>query len=168
MCTVNSRFNICLLWLVLSACAQGQYGVKKSYAYWQAVYPGMNRVTPPGEAKRSLMDTVLLVYLETTKGLTPVWNAARIGGSTYIATVIPISADSIFVGKTKPNRQPVVIKAGKGNSLWRVELNRQPAQKMPMEVNYNKDKIILMDTIKQDAKNLSIDSVTEIMPQLRP
>ena len=144
------------------------YGVKHSYAYWQAVYPGNIPVRVPGIAKASFIDTTTFVYLETTNKAVPVWDTAWRNGVAYSVSTVLISGDSVSVGDSKTTLQPVFIKAKQGNRLWLVNLGGKITTTMRFNVQPNITAIILGGSYRNKRITVAILDAVELQPQRRP
>lgn len=107
----------------LSACGQVTYGIKKGYAFYKKSHPGTVMADDNGQVISPGVDTVHVLYLETTGRQMPVVDAATVNGNKFSAAVYPVTTLPVEVGRKKAGEELITLKQGKGNSLWKIELS---------------------------------------------
>jgi len=160
-------FFLLLVLISGGGCTTAYHGVLKSYAYWQAIYPGNLPGHLPGMSKTNSIDTSLMVYIETTREATPVWDTARRNGAAYLVSTELVPGDSVSVGAAKATAQPVFIKTKMGNRLWLVKLKDKISGNTPLGGQKNTE-IILAGTYHQKRITATITYAIELQPQRRP
>jgi hypothetical protein len=108
----------------LPACAQTKSGVQNSYAYFRIFIPGNIPVDESGNALRGT-DTIRMIYIETKGTAQLNVQTVQYGNKVYSAAVFEEQNSQVTVGKDFRTNIDKVIRRGKGNRLWRVELSSE-------------------------------------------
>jgi hypothetical protein len=166
---MKNIFTIISFFIVATTVAQGKYGVVKTYGFYKENFPGMIMRDLDGNEKRPPADTSFFAVMEL-KGLTqPTWTRAWVNGKTYeVLQSRPNGSQK--VGKKNDTDQAVFVKAAKGNSLLRVDLEKTTHKSLPTAYrNKNmKDQIILEGLYRQQKIYVVVNRAMHLMPDERP
>jgi hypothetical protein len=113
-------FSFLFAFSLLGACGQSNKDVIKACGYFMIPTPGTIAVDDNGRPLNPFRDTVFTLYVET-KSNSIKWERAWKGGRSF--NVIPLKiGQGEIVGKSKTGEKKVEASAGKGNTLWKLEL----------------------------------------------
>lgn len=118
-----------LYWMVLTglalfalpACAQTKNGIVKTNSYYMIRTPGTIPVDDNGQEIPVQRDTTFSVYAETVSR-DFVWERAWRNGREFTISAAPVQGGEVEVGVTLSGDRKVVLKPGRENTLWRLEL----------------------------------------------
>lgn len=125
--------NSVMLWVAVLAvmlpflsCAQSRPVIKKIYAFYIERQPGNIAVDPKtGEPFSSGIDTVTIVYIETTTKFIS-WDTAWQKGKCYLVNAVVIPDTAFEAGIRKWDNKKIIITKKAGNFLW--QLRFQPVK----------------------------------------
>ncbi|MBK7374354.1 MAG: hypothetical protein IPJ02_01915 [Chitinophagaceae bacterium] len=116
---------------IFSSCAQVTCKFSKAYAYFTVSMPGTQMVDEKGNPVPPVPVIERFIYIETTGPAIPKVVFVRYDTLLMKATVARIEGNTSSPGNNPENYKPVILKAKKGNHLWRIDL--QPAEESPMK-----------------------------------
>lgn len=122
---VKGNFFQLLLLLLLPvywACAQSKPVIRKTYGYYSERLPGNIPVDQQGNPLPGFGPDTIYTFFADSKAAGIIWDTAWIGEKAYTIVAEKIRLNSIEAGIEKSNGQPIVIKAGNGGILWRLDL----------------------------------------------
>lgn len=119
---MKGSFSIILFCVfALVSCAQTKSVIKQSHAFYVVRLPGIIAVDENGNPRTTNIDTLNIIYVETTtKNL--VWGEAERGGAKYAVQATLVTANQFMAGINKTTQEPVVLKTADSNQLWRLLL----------------------------------------------
>ncbi len=111
------------------ACSQSKKMVSETYGFYSERQPGNIPVDPSGNPLPEFgVDTLFTVYV-TSSGQELKWDSAWSGNKVYTIVATRLEEPVIEAGKEKEDNQPLIIRAGKGLVIWRLDF--VPADPMP-------------------------------------
>lgn len=121
-------FILAALTSYLSGCAQSKL-IGRSHAFYVQRQPGTVRVDPStGEEVPRKTDTLVTVYVETTKN-DITWDTAWRNGRAYMIRAILVGQTQAEAGTSKDSSRKIVITPSANNFLWQLQLFPMPGDR---------------------------------------
>ncbi|MEO6978088.1 MAG: hypothetical protein ABI113_06890 [Mucilaginibacter sp.] len=125
-----------LMLLVASSCLVLKYQAQKVWLFSKTEYSGNAPVDKDGKTLKGYTET-LLCFIEISKNKpSPAWQTAWHKGVKYSVNVLPVSQDSVILGRAKNSKINVVIKPGPDAKIIQLELTEQGNFKAPMAAGF--------------------------------
>lgn len=152
-----------LLFLLLPlgwACAQTKPVARKTYGYYSERLPGNIPVDSNGNPLPGFgPDTTYTLYVETATGDLN-WDSAWIGERAFGIAAQRLEDRVIEAGIEKNRKQPVVIRAGGGMVLWRLDLI--PSDPVPGIPGISPKQIVIKGRDGKKQFEIQVDSLLEL------
>ncbi|MBI3138629.1 MAG: hypothetical protein HYZ15_08605 [Sphingobacteriales bacterium] len=152
-----------LLFLLLPvgwACSQTKQVFRKSYGYYSERLPGNIPVDPNGNPLPGFgPDTLYTLYMETAAGELN-WDSAWVGEKTFTIIAQLLQDPVAKAGIEKSGNQPVIIRAGKGAVLWRLDL--VPVEPVPGKAVIPGGKLMIKGRKGKKKFEVHISSLVEL------
>lgn len=126
-------FTIVVLSCISYASAQVRCTINKASAYFTVSVPGVQMVDDNGNPVPPVPQVERFIYLESKGAGKPVVESVSYNAVALKATTSKIMSSTVSVGKKQDTQQPIIFKAKKGNSIWRIDI--QPTDDKPQDVN---------------------------------
>jgi len=146
-CKITLTLSILILCISASmvSCSQSKNLVKKSYSFFTERLPGALRVDENGNPEPIKIDTIRIVYVETSVKLIS-WDSAWIDGRVFkigsqIMVTSPYEVGSPVFGDMK-----IILNASDSNYLWQLYLDAVPNQ--IIKASDKKEEILIQGTYK--------------------
>ncbi len=149
-----------LLAVQFTACVQTHSLVRRADAFYTIRLPGNIAVDENGNRLPARIDTITVIYLETTtKHIS--WDTAWTVGKTYRIIAEPIVQTPFEAGISKQGRQKIILRPIKRNYLWQLQLllfEQNSASPQPIR----KDQIIFRGRYKGKTIIKKTDELVEL------
>lgn len=132
--------------LVLNMHAQRSSSVLRGYAFYQIHMPGFNKMDESGNSI-SAIDTSYFIYLITKGKVEPKIKEVVFNQFIYQASVFKIDDKEVNIGKLKGTNKTIIIKAERGQSLWRIELQKERNNPSFLPKEYNKFQVVFQKNL---------------------
>ena len=132
--------------LVLNTHAQRSSSVLRGYAFHQIHMPGFNKMDESGNSL-SAIDTSYFIYLITKGKVEPKIEEVVFNQFIYQASVFKIDGKEVNIGKLKAANKTIILKAERGQSLWRIELQKEKNNTSIRPKEYNKFQIVFQKNL---------------------
>lgn len=126
-------FTAALMICMASSFAQVRCNIYKAQAYFTVSIPGVQMVDENGNPVPPIPQVDRFIYLESKGVSKPIIESVTYNGIFLKATAGKITGNTVSVGKKQDTQQPIILRAKKGNSIWRVDL--QPVEDKPQDTN---------------------------------
>jgi hypothetical protein len=145
--------------LLMSACAQNKTSIKSVAAYFTVSIPGMQRVDENGNKINPQPFFTRFLYVETKGKAKPFFDTISYNGSLYSSSVA-VDSSTVKVGVNVKDGTPIMMKAVKGNAIWRIDL--QPLNDKQKIVAANANVIIIKGKVDKTAFKINLKNEIEL------
>jgi len=114
--------GLLILTVVYTCCNAQLYRVEKAQAFFTVSIPGTQRVDDNGNRINPEPITARFIYLECKYSGKPKIDSVWYNGLLFTASVADSEEKTATIGIKKDNGKPVMLKAKKGNHVWRIDL----------------------------------------------
>ncbi len=132
--------------LLTTAYAQNKSNIKSIAAYFTVSIPGMQRVDENGNKINPIPFINRFLYVEVKGKAKPIFDTIYYNSSLYTYSII-VESNTNNIGINKKYGMPIIIKATKGNTIWRIDL--QPLNDKQKTVQANASSIIVKGKIEK-------------------
>lgn len=124
-------FTIVLLACIFGIQAQFKCNLNKAYAWFTVSIPGAQMVDDNGNRVPPVPQVSRFIYLEWRGMKKPVIETVYYNNMAFTATGEKANSNTVSVGKDLYSEKNIVIRAKKGYTLWKLEL--QPVVDKPQD-----------------------------------
>jgi hypothetical protein len=158
------RFYTIILFSILfsNSDAQRTYPVLSSYAFYQINMPGFNKMDESGNSL-STIDTTFFIYLLIKGNVEPKIDKVVFNQFVYLASVFKIDDKSIDVGKLKTTNKLIRFNVERGQTLWKIELQKQNSNSIIRTKEYNKFRVVFQKNLHW--RSFEIQAGLELQPE---
>jgi hypothetical protein len=143
----------------MNACAQKTSSIKIVSAYFTVSIPGMQRVDDNGNRINPKPIVARFLYVETKGKAKPFFDTISYNGSLFINSVTEDSS-TVNIGINKKDGTPIMMKAQKGNAIWRIDL--QPLNDKQKSIAANAKMILLKGKIDKTRFKFTLTNEIEL------
>lgn len=153
-------FIFIFLFILFESCAQLK-PANAGYVFTQPSFKGNIPVDEEGNPVHSGIDTFYFAVIELNNDIVLTVDSIRYKGKYLTASAFKIEEKQWIAGTRKDNADCVVMEAGEGNSLWRIEftpdIKNNKINKQPLVIKgKNKGKAFTIE-LKQEIELLPVE-----------
>jgi hypothetical protein len=152
-------FQVLFYFLMINSFGQNKTSIKSVAAYFTVSIPGMQRVDENGNKINPQPFFTRFLYVETKGKAKPFFDTISYNGSLYNSSVA-IDSSTVKVGVNVKDGTPIMMKALKGNAIWRIDL--QPLNDKQKAVAANANVIIIKGRVDKIAFKINLKSEIEL------
>ena len=145
---------------IAGAFAQNSCNIKKAYAFYTVSVPGMIMKDDNGNDVRPAPSVERIIYIECSGTKTPVFEAISYNNIMLKTIVTKTETASITVGKRPNTEKDYTLKAGKGNTIWKIVVQQADGNTAVAEGCKN---IIIKSRSGTKVCRFNINKETELM-----
>lgn len=108
----------------LSSDAQAKCNISKAYAYFTMTIPGAQMVDENGNPVPPVPNVDRVIYLDWKGAGGPVVQSVSYNNISMTATITRIEGSTTLVGKKQVDQKDILVKVKKGNTIWKLQLQR--------------------------------------------
>ncbi len=153
-----------ILSVIAALSCSAQHKIQKAQAFFTVSIPGVqladeqgNRINPAPVMER-------FIYLECNYNGKPAIDTVLYNGIFFTCTVAETGENTATIGVKKVNGKPVILKAKKGNHVWRIDLLQADGKTLPHELL---KKIVLKGKLDKTIFSYVIVTETELVAPQR-
>jgi len=149
-----------LILTVLYTCCNAQlYRVEKVRAFFTVSIPGTQRTDENGNRVNPEPMIARFIYLECKYSGKPKIDSVWYNGVLFTASVADKEEKTATIGTKKDNGKPVMLRAKKGNHIWRIDLVQPGGKTLQHE---SVKKILIKGKLDKTKFSYTIASETEL------
>jgi hypothetical protein len=130
---MKKTLGVLILTVLYTCCSAQLYRLEKVLAFFTVSAPGTQLVDDNGNKVNPVLIIDRFIYLECKFNGKPKIDSILYNGVLFTASVADKEEKTATIGIKKDNGKPVMLKAKKGNHIWRIDLIQPPGKTLQPE-----------------------------------